>query len=706
MIVRFRDVMTMVCLVTASVGPVVYAAGSGGKSAALDIDRLINDWRNDRNSQWDALVGEGGVTKDGLRAAVSLSKNPVAIGSDFQLNVNIRNITELPSGYTLNVQNLGRSLVLVRDQNGKPIRLSDAASRRIADGFHVGSVSLVTKQLTPGAGFTETYPLSKDFAFEKAGKYTVFAVWLMGRDGPVVSTPLSLMLNDNGENQRATPTIAEPRRIPNPVGNADDDWNRLLKTAGAEHDGYVLSGVLSPYSPNAVHLVLSVTCIRNTSHRISPNEDYPAVRTIKVGQVGSNYRILIHDSVGNLVGMTKFGRQFFEHRCEESAAHVSVGDSVGAWLPLDDLFDLKSNEEYTVLAIIPDAPDAMKGLVSAPIRVRSPKLMIAGVTRPLYGSDVLWAKLVARASGVNPLIVGGFKMAQTDSNFEYGQPQIALRNVSGAAFGPEATSAETTVLVRDGRGRPILPVTASDPDDAIDKMWPGWAERLKEKRRTDTFPFHRIGGSTVIETVPRFPGRFPILPGQPYSIIVAVRFRGENSSSAVVGPITYVPRSICDFRVPKEVGSPRILANPEFKVPLSLEGQRDSLMLFAGRPFRDLLLTAIEGKPGELNVSLVNHGKQSIVVKKWQGLAGFDVQLRDSDGKKVILTEKGKATIEGGTTIDSYDIEPRKAIDLTVSVPDLFAVKRGAEYSVLVSVPIVGEVDAVLTAAPLKIRIR
>jgi hypothetical protein len=55
-------------------------------------------------------------------------------------------------------------------------------------------------------------------------------------------------------------------------------------------------------------------------------------------------------------------------------------------------------------------------------------------------------------------------------------------------------------------------------------------------------------------------------------------------------------------------------------------------------------LTASEGKSGDLQLELTNQGKEPIVVKRWEGSAGFDAQIRNAEGKPVLLTGHGKGT--------------------------------------------------------------
>ena len=69
------------------------------------------------------------------------------------------------------------------------------------------------------------------------------------------------------------------------------------------------------------------------------------------------------------------------------------------------------------------------------------------------------------------------------------------------------------------------------------------------------------------------------------------------------------------------------------------------------------------------------------------------------------MTEKGKTFFGGGSAIDTRQLKPKETIDQSIPLVGLFDMKTPGEYTVLASLPVVGDVDAVLTAAPVKIRV-
>ncbi len=490
------------------------------------------------------------------------------------------------------------------------------------------------------------------------------------------------------------------------AANSDSDpqWTRLLTEAGVEHKGFTLDGIISPSSPNAVHLVVSVTCVRNRNVHNSTQDDKLRTRTIKLGRVPSNYRVFVYDARGKAVSMTSFGREFFVRQIEEHSCEVAIGCSVGTWLPLDELFPLKSNERYMVIVMLPDEPGSLTGLVSLPLNIHVPALPIAGETRPLYGSDQLWAKLVDRVPNRNPEYDIEWKVIRSSDPFESDDPRIVLSSRSVRSLAAARGSAKVTLLVRDMRGKPVFTMRRDVGDTETADLSCGTV------KTSDASPFEPVGGKAAaggrsVAAYPAFPGSFPIIPGEPYTVLAAVRIKGDHPSFVVARPFTYVPRFGGDFRANKESDSHIQPSQDMFAAVAPLDSRWDELARFADRPFEGLHLTASARKPDVLMLSLGNQSKRPIIVKKWEGAGGYNVQLRNSDGKTVSLTEKGKRFFDGGSAIDTRELQPKETIEQSIPLSELFDMKTPGEYCVLASLPVIGDVDAVLTAAPVKIRI-
>ena len=86
------------------------------------------------------------------------------------------------------------------------------------------------------------------------------------------------------------------------------------------------------------------------------------------------------------------------------------------------------------------------------------------------------------------------------------------------------------------------------------------------------------------------------------------------------------------------------------------------------------------------------------------GSAGYDVQVRNAEKKPVSFTQKGEALFASGVGLDVCELKPNESIEEAIPVAELFDIRAGGQYTALVSLPLVGEVDAVLTAAPIKLK--
>jgi len=599
-----------------------------------------------RNGQWDRLLRDAGNVKRGLVLTALASPNSTNVGDTIKLRLYLTDVTKLPAVISFDRYGADVPFGLIRDQSGKPVRLSDEGLHRIER--RPSKISGVSEVLLPGDAVGNTYPLSSDFVLDKPGKYTVLVAFqslvarpfefaLQPRDGGVVG---------RGRVESQRPVLPAPRNV---ASRTDEHWDTLLRLAGTELNGCTLHGLLSPYSPNAVHLVVSITCVRDMNVRTSGLLYHSEGCTIKRGTAPWDYRIVIRDSNGGAVPMTSFGREFFRRPSGDHPCPIELNCSVGTWLPLDELFSFQSGKEYTVLAMISDNPGSMRALVSRPIKIRVPQLSLAGRNRPFFGSDEIWPRLVARSLIRDSILAIGCKLFHSNDPFDAdGTPQITLRKRSGDGFGRELGSAETTVLVRDHRAKPVFPIKPSDSDPDRDQLHAGAAKREGAKNCLDTRDFQPLDprietpeGSKAIVTFPRFPELYPIIAGEPYTIVVAVRMRDIRGSFAVAGPLTYVPPANGRFHSSEATDSRCLFPDLAPDRAQLMQRDWDTLLRFAGKPFGHLLLTASKGDAGQLRVSLGNQGKQSIVVKKWEGIGGYDVILRSSDGQMVPLRERG-----------------------------------------------------------------
>ena len=218
---------------------------------------------------------------------------------------------------------------------------------------------------------------------------------------------------------------------------------------------------------------------------------------------------------------------------------------------------------------------------------------------------------------------------------------------------------------------------------------------------------------------------YPFQPGCRYTVISAVNVAETKKlilpPSLAPGIVVAKPQ---EFTMPEGEFNPRPgsgfighdekeTPKPKPKPPSSLEPpgppppttfdqQWQQASRFAGKPFDGLLLTALAGQPAEVTISLKNRSREAILVTKWKGESDYEVLVRDRTGKPAHLTEKGNRFFTGGNLLEFRELKPGEALETTLRLSGLFSVTPG-EYEVLVSLPVVGDVDAVLTASPVKI---
>ena len=69
------------------------------------------------------------------------------------------------------------------------------------------------------------------------------------------------------------------------------------------------------------------------------------------------------------------------------------------------------------------------------------------------------------------------------------------------------------------------------------------------------------------------------------------------------------------------------------------------------------------------------------------------------------FSQKGKDFFGNGMQLATRWLRPNEVIEDSIYLEELFVMQASREYTVLVSLPVVGDVDAVLTAAPVKVKI-
>jgi hypothetical protein len=205
------------------------------------------------------------------------------------------------------------------------------------------------------------------------------------------------------------------------------------------------------------------------------------------------------------------------------------------------------------------------------------------------------------------------------------------------------------------------------------------------------------------------PKKLALPPALPTGVVVAkpVEF------SIPEGDFSPTPSGIFighdDRETPKPKPRPTPTSKPSTTAtttrPLTFDQQFEQAGRFAGKPFDGLVLEASLGKPAEIKIVLRNCAGKEILVTKWKGDSDYEVLIRGPAGKLVELTEKGRKFFQSGELLDIRTMKPKETIHSSLSLAQLFAIQAPGEYTVLVSLPVIGDVDAVLTATPVKLRV-
>jgi hypothetical protein len=466
-----------------------------------------------------------------------------------------------------------------------------------------------------------------------------------------------------------------------------------------------------------VELVVSLTNVGTTAaatpHWAWPREyNYAAMDGVitVVGHKATDYHLLVRDAAGNPVPMTSDGRAWLQKQepCGQplvnrrfvGEALLRPGESIGFVLPLDRLFPLQAGKEYTALVVLPGKYATDPVWVSPLVKIKVPTPGIPGVDRPPYGSDRMWDRLLPMAG----LTRFGVQMRTVISFAPAGCVNMRLQaNAPGnenARSGLNMTNSMvycSAILIRDSHGAPVL----TNGDDGCSGGFCGFTTTANTCDTDLSASYHFI-------------------PGERYSLLAAVGVNHNHTGEAlpaesllVAPPVTFVaPAENAISRRPgsefAEEQSP-LAVPPAPRPTLSAQQRWDLFSRFAGKPFKGLVLEASVSKSRELLVALRNCGTQKrwpASVTKWSGQSDYEILVRDPHGKFLELTDKGKTFFRGGKTLDGQALAKGETIKATLPIGELFEMRAPGEYTVLASLPVIGHtIDAVLTAAPVKIRI-
>ncbi len=345
------------------------------------------------------------------------------------------------------------------------------------------------------------------------------------------------------------------------------------------------------------------------------------------------------------------------------------------------------------------------------MNIKVPKPQVAGVDRPPYASDRMWDRLLRTAG----LPRSGLKLRTIINFFPAGSVNMCLEaKAPGRDEAPPNLNINvcSVILIRDSRGAPVL---TNRNDGCLESIALGYSSVITPSSGVDqawytTFPYPNNLSLS-----------YHLLPGERYTLLAATSVNHNHTGDPVPAEALLVAPPV-RFVAPSEDAMPKdnVLlsgrwAMPEEQSPLAIppaprptlnaEQQWAVFSRFAGKPLNGVVLEASTPKPGKLLVTLRNRGKERIWIEKWSGQSDYEILIRNPQGRLVRLTDKGKKFFRTFETLDAQFLDEGETIKATLPIGELFDMHAPGDYTVLASLPVLGNLDAILTAAPVRVHV-
>ena len=691
--------------------------------------------------EWEFADRCAGKPCAGLVAEPVLVPRQIRHGDRVSIVLSIKNLNDRPVSV---LAYRFFSPPMVRDESGQPARLTRKAREELGSvEARIVRIAFGPElKIPPGFAMGVKYPLDEYCDFSDPGRYTAMIVYSVPGHY-LAAKPVSFTVpkqEDAGISDRGGANSAEEMNKPAPPPASPFEAQRQGATlaAGRAREGLTLEAVLSPVDPRAVNLVVSLTNTCDSGKIVSeysvsylPGGSADDAVPLAAGISASEYLVYVLDASGNSVSLTREGRNWLATHSIRWPRTVRPGEAVGFVFPLHKMFELQSGHDYAALVCLRSAKPNAPGWASNLVRFRAPERPIPGVTRPRYGSDRMWPKLMALAASPRTDVVARAHVRLGEDSVDL---RVRLENHSDTWLrAPLAATCgidREILLVRDGDGAMI------PPNSNAGQIFGSWAfstspgilhAPVKDPSQDrsvleGTYPLHLL---------------YHLEPASRYTVMAGYAFKGDVDALVLTNPVTFTAPLEPNVRGPREDDPPPgvfsgaelaevewpPVAKPRAPAPAGAGAsvERDAaasgetwqqFSRFAGKPFEGMALSArsttteaAAGEPIRLDVSLNNVGDTRKLVKTWHGDSGFDILVRDAADKPVPLTEKGKAFFESRTILDVRYLRPGEAMGGSLRLDELFAIQAPGEYTILASLPVLGDADAVYTAAPIKLRI-
>jgi hypothetical protein len=310
------------------------------------------DWYVDRVNKWESLLSKSGQHNQGLVLEARMESGKPS--SPPVLLLSVRNLGVQPVDIMEGAME-EMPMVLIRDESGKSLPMTAKgedfhAPERLRAGSNWSST------LWPGdVRMGRSIPLADHFVLGKSGTYTVLAI-----KDDLISRPLTFTIPQTDVSEG----IAQPSdAVPEHDHGGKDEWSRLEALAGRPQYGYALEADISPVTPGAGHLVVSLIGVGPHIMEISPFH----------AGVATEYRVLVRDSTGRSIAPKDDARKASAadmRVVHGGSLNVGQGNGNGVVIPLAKWFDMRSAGEYTVLVSLPTKQQIEPVWVARPIKVQ------------------------------------------------------------------------------------------------------------------------------------------------------------------------------------------------------------------------------------------------------------------------------------------------------------------------------------------------
>lgn len=671
--------------------------------------------------RWNELIGDAGKPRSGVIAEAVVLPPGGNSGQPITLLVSRRNLnaTSVPMTVPASVDEL-----LLQDDEGRPIPFTVRGYDEWIwsdPGEQVGGAYAVK----PGFALGARIHLGTYFDLSRPGTYHALIITegsVYSR--PLVAAPVTFKIPEPsppGEPPSLVPVApgreTSRQRPPGHNRGLQQQWNDALADASTPSDAGAfgaseLEAALPPTNPPDGTLIVSLKNISRERRQVVDDtaggpdaSGWHPPGTVRIGKRASDYTILLREASGKFLTMSDAGHRW----CEGLSAQcdsLAPGDALGFTFPLGKLFALAPGREYSAIVVLPTAGPGESDLATRPLTFSIPAPAAPGLTRQPYASPIMWRKLEALRHGPGPAKA---HLAIAAEGSAAGDLCLSLENTATRPIHvpPRRTHWPTSrdrmlVLVRDASS---ATVAANESAGQIDTDW------AQLYASSDLAPGQRSSEC-------HFPLRlaFPLVPGRAYTALAALMVPGVDNAMALSEPL--------DFTAPcgdgpeiESAGQDGHATPPPAPEQRPAESVADrpwaEIERFAGKPCGGLVLQCSVLPAGAssphrcraVRLLLRNMSDKPLLVLKWKGDSDCQLAVHDAAGRRVAMTEKGRKLFDSASLLDIRELRPGDSIDATLRLDALFDLAQPGEYEALASLPVVGDVDAILTAAPVKFRV-